>query len=50
MAAEAEAIAARVFTTVAAEWEGLLRRVGVSQADCAFVRGAFVYGGLELPA
>jgi len=50
MAAEPEAIAARVFTTVAEEWECLLRRVGVSQSDCAFVRGAFVYEGLELPA
>lgn len=47
---EAEAIAARVFSTVAAEWERLLRSVGVSQADCAFVRSAFLYGGLELPA
>lgn len=47
---EAEAIAARVFSTVAAKWEGLLRRVGVSQAECEIVRGAFLYGGLELPA
>ena len=47
---EAEAIAARVFSTVATEWEGLLRRVGVSQAECEIVRGAFLYGGLELPA
>lgn len=50
MAAEPEAIAARVFTTVAAEWEGLLRRVGVSQADCEIVQGAFVFEGLKLPA
>ncbi|EAQ76427.1 MULTISPECIES: type II toxin-antitoxin system HipA family toxin [unclassified Synechococcus] len=47
---EAEAIATRVFTTVAVEWERTLRSVGVSQADCEIVRGAFLYAGLNLDA
>ncbi|WP_094555242.1 type II toxin-antitoxin system HipA family toxin [Synechococcus sp. 1G10] len=47
---EAESIATRVFTTVAVEWESTLRSVGVSQADCELVRGAFLYAGLNLDA
>ena len=46
--AEAEAIATRIFSTVASSWEASLRDAAVSAADCEQLRRAFLYPGLEL--
>jgi hypothetical protein len=46
--AEAEAIAKRIFTTVASSWEATLREASVSPGDCQRLSRAFLYPGLEL--
>jgi hypothetical protein len=46
--AEAEAIATRIFTTVATSWEACLREAAVSPDDCQRLSRAFLYPGLEL--
>jgi serine/threonine-protein kinase HipA len=43
---EAEAIFTRVTETVRASWHATMRRVGVSDDDCAALRSAFLYDGL----
>jgi serine/threonine-protein kinase HipA len=45
---EAEAIASRIFSTVAASWEACLREAVVSPVDCQRLSRAFLYPGLEL--
>ena len=46
--AEAEAIATRIFDTVASSWEATLREATVSAGDCQRLSRAFLYPGLEL--
>jgi hypothetical protein len=46
--AEAEAIAKRIFTTVASSWEATLREASVSPGDCQRLSRPFLYPGLEL--
>ena len=46
--AEAEAIAKRIFTTVATSWEATLREASVSPGDCQRLSRPFLYPGLEL--
>ncbi|MEB3322455.1 MAG: type II toxin-antitoxin system HipA family toxin [Synechococcaceae cyanobacterium] len=46
--AEAEAIASRIFTTVATRWEASLREATVSPSECQRLGRAFLYPGLEL--
>ena len=46
--AEAEAIATRIFSTVASSWEASLREAAVSPGDCQRLSRAFLYPGLEL--
>jgi hypothetical protein len=46
--AAAEAIATRIFTTVATSWEASLREAAVSPGDCQRLSRAFIYPGLEL--
>lgn len=46
--AEAEAILARIFSTVASSWEATLREASVSPSDCQRLSRAFLYPGLEL--
>jgi serine/threonine-protein kinase HipA len=43
---EATAIFDAVAQTVATQWRPVMRRAGVSEADCEAIAGAFNYGGL----
>ena len=42
---EAEAIATRIFSTVASSWEASLRDATVSPGDCQRLSRAFLYRG-----
>ena len=46
--AEANAIATRIFSTVANSWEATLREASVSPGDCQRLSRAFLYPGLQL--
>ena len=46
--AEANAIATRIFSTVANSWEATLREASVSPGDCQRLSRAFLYLGLQL--
>jgi hypothetical protein len=45
---EAEAIATRIFDSVASSWEATLREISVSPGDCQRLSRAFLYPVLEL--
>jgi serine/threonine-protein kinase HipA len=47
---EADAIFTRVTDTVRASWHATMHRAGVSEHDCAAIRGAFLYDGLFFEA
>lgn len=49
---EANAIWSRVIETVAGQWRAVMRREGLSEADCETISSAFAYPGLDydLPA
>ncbi len=43
---DAEAIFARITTTIREHWRSTMRRAGVSDADCEAIKSAFAYDGL----